>query len=83
MKENSCSIGIYSFYKNMRPGMLLKFAQNVVVIFFMSVGDCVVYVLYLDRFGVFSAFSSGPWSGRPAVVYKTVGLVIYAGLWEY
>jgi len=49
----------------------------------MSVGDCVVYVRYLDRFGGFSAFRSGPWSGRPAVVYKTVGLVIYAGLWEY
>jgi len=34
----------------------------------MSVGVYVVCVRYLDHFGVFSAFRSGPWSGRPTVV---------------
>jgi len=34
----------------------------------MSVALAVVCVRYLAHFGGFSAFRSGPWSGRPTVV---------------
>jgi len=47
------------------------FTQNVVFKFFRCqsrVGLYVVCIRYLDRFGRFSAFRSGPQSARPTVV---------------